>query len=289
MRAKITLLAVAGALASTGAAVDIMYWDVLKLAWRLNDTAPWASALIAAGANASGTMGLIATAAAILAMTAQNRGMDGEPSGEKRKGLLIVFEGATASGKTTQATRLARNLENRGWTTVEAREPGGTETAEEIRTITTDQRELTPVTRLMLFEAARAELMADVIKPALDAGHAVILDRYTASTVAYQGWGDGLDLDTIARLNRMTTGGTTPDLTVWIRTGAKAREERLARRGPRNNRYDAMSEEYYDRVNAGYESQRKDRETGKWLTLDGEEGPDQIEGRIWQEVKRLTR
>ncbi|MDD4004938.1 MAG: dTMP kinase [Elusimicrobiaceae bacterium] len=131
------------------------------------------------------------------------------------KGLFIVFEGPDRAGKTTQARKLAAYLQSRGIETVHTREPGGTPFAEAIRSILLDPcHKVAPSAELLLYEAARAQHTQQLVRPALAAGKAVLSERYTMSTVAYQGYGRGLDLKLVNRLNKAATGGLRPDLTL---------------------------------------------------------------------------
>src|SRR5262249_27005109 len=129
--------------------------------------------------------------------------------------LFITFEGGEGAGKSTQAGLLAERLRNAGREGLVLREPGGATPRGELRNILLDgDKPISPPAELLLFLAARAELVETVIKPALAAGQTVICDRFTDSTLAYQGYGRGLDLETIRRLNAVATGGLAPVLTV---------------------------------------------------------------------------
>jgi len=131
--------------------------------------------------------------------------------------MFLTFEGIDFCGKSTQARLLVERLE-KNHTVRLIREPGGTRISEQLREILLDKRhlELTEVAELFLFEASRAQLVAEVIRPALERGEFVICDRYSDSTTAYQGFGRGVDIEAIARVNALATGGTEPDLTVVI-------------------------------------------------------------------------
>jgi len=133
-------------------------------------------------------------------------------------GLFITFEGGDRSGKTTQIARLAAALRDAGRDVVTLREPGGTVVGEGVREILLDpaHEELSPMAELLLFTASRAQLSLTVIKPALDAGIIVLCDRHADSSVAYQGYGRGLDLEMIRSINRWATGGLVPDRTIVL-------------------------------------------------------------------------
>ncbi|NLU50106.1 MAG: dTMP kinase [Syntrophomonadaceae bacterium] len=136
----------------------------------------------------------------------------------KKKGLFISFEGIDGSGKTTQVKRLGQSLRDKGYELVTVREPGGTPVAEKIRELLLDARNdgICPRTEAFLYAAARAQLVTEVINPALTEGRVVIADRYLDSTLAYQGYGRGLDTRFLEQLNRLAVAGTVPDLTIIL-------------------------------------------------------------------------
>lgn len=136
----------------------------------------------------------------------------------KNKGLFISFEGIDGSGKTTQVKRLGQSLRDKGYELVTVREPGGTPVAEKIRELLLDARNdgICPRTEAFLYAAARAQLVTEVINPALTEGRVVIADRYLDSTLAYQGYGRGLDTRFLEQLNRLAVAGTVPDLTIIL-------------------------------------------------------------------------
>jgi dTMP kinase len=131
--------------------------------------------------------------------------------------MLITFEGIDGAGKSTQAIKLKRHLQERGREVLTLREPGGTPVAEQIRELLLESRnDITPVGELLLFSASRAELVQKVIRPALENGDEVILDRFFDSTTAYQGYGRGLDLDMLGEINRIASCGLVPDITFYL-------------------------------------------------------------------------
>ena len=131
--------------------------------------------------------------------------------------MLITFEGIDGAGKSTQVIQLKRHLVERGREVLALREPGGTPVAEEIRELLLESHnDITPVGELLLFAASRAELVQQVIRPALESGSDVILDRFFDSTTAYQGYGRGLDLGMLAEINRIASCGLVPDLTFFL-------------------------------------------------------------------------
>ena len=130
--------------------------------------------------------------------------------------LFIVFEGGDGSGKSVQSRALFRRLRQQGYPALLTREPGGSALGENLRRWLKRSQGLSPLTELSLFTAARSQLVAEVVRPTLQSGTMVICDRFTASTVAYQGYGRGLDLKLVQRLNRLASDGLAPDLTVLL-------------------------------------------------------------------------
>ena len=155
-----------------------------------------------------------------------------------KKGLFIVFEGPDRSGKSTQVRLLSAWLKKKGRGTVLTREPGGAGISEAIREILLDpENKISPLTELLLYEAARAQHTSDVILPALKAGKTVISDRFTMATTAYQGYGRKLDLKMVETLNRIATSGLKPDLTAvftmpdseFFKRGKELKSDRMER------------------------------------------------------------
>ena len=165
-----------------------------------------------------------------------------------RAGKFITFEGIDGSGKTTQIRYLADYLESLGYEILLLREPGGTKISEEIRRILLDMKNegMEPETELFLFEAARSQLVREIIGPALERGVWVISDRFHDSTTAYQGYGRGLPLDMVHELNRRAIGDMVPDMTILIELGADARKSRLGKRREdgQRDRLDVESEAF---------------------------------------------
>jgi dTMP kinase len=174
-------------------------------------------------------------------------------SRHRKRGAFITLEGIEGCGKSTQAGRLAKHLREEGYRVVETREPGGTPLAERIRDIflSPSAEPVAPECEAHLILACRSQHVAQVIKPALQAGAVVICDRFADSTLAYQGYGRGLDLRSLERLNRFATGGLTPALTLLldlpVATGlARRRRERDV------NRLDREAKAFYERVRQGF-------------------------------------
>ncbi|MPZ47735.1 MAG: dTMP kinase [Dehalococcoidia bacterium] len=182
-----------------------------------------------------------------------------------RHGLLITFEGGEAAGKTTQSELLALHLEAGGWQVLRLREPGGTPLGEQVRHLLLQREtQLTPEAELMLFLAARAELVRRVILPALTDGAVVICDRFSDSTYAYQGFGRGLDLDEVRRLDAFATGGLVPDLTVLLDLPVELSRRRL---GSDTDAFEREADAFHERVREGYIALAGENPE-RWLVLD---------------------
>jgi len=167
-----------------------------------------------------------------------------------QRALFIALEGMDRSGKTTQAELLAEWLRERGRTVVLTREPGGTPLGERLRAIILDRSiDCAPRSELLLILAARAQHVAEVIQPALQAGSTVITDRFSLSSLAYQGFGRGLPLDEISAADAAATGGLRPDLTVVVDVSLKTV---LARIGEDPDRFEGEGREFLQRVITGY-------------------------------------
>jgi dTMP kinase len=175
--------------------------------------------------------------------------------------VFVTLEGIDRSGKTTQAELLAEAL---GSDTLLVREPGGTDAAERIRELLGDPGlELDPVGELLLFGAARADLVARVIRPAIEAGRDVVCDRFADSTLAYQGAARGLGTDRVEKLNRLATGGLEPDLTVLLRLDP----EQAADRGLGGDRFEGEGIEFQHEIANAYDEIAK-RHPGRVAVVD---------------------
>ncbi|MEW6510469.1 MAG: dTMP kinase [Bacteroidota bacterium] len=169
--------------------------------------------------------------------------------------MFITFEGVDSSGKTTQAQRTVDMLRERVNRPVHfIREPGGTVISERLREILLDREhlELDGLTELLLFSASRAQLVHEVIMPALHRGDIVVCDRYYDSTTAYQGYGRGLDLDTVRRINAAATAGTDPDLTILVDITVDEIERRKRAARAEYDRMESAGRDFYERVRNGY-------------------------------------
>lgn len=199
-------------------------------------------------------------------------------------GLFVTFEGGEGSGKSTQVARLAARLRAMGLDPLVAREPGGTPVGEGIRALLLDhERRPTAMTEALLMVAARAQLSATVLRPALDAGRLVLCDRFGDSTLAYQGGGRGIDHALLLELNRAATGGLAPALTLLFDVPVGVGLERRHGSAGATNRLDREPAEFHERVRARY-LELAAAEPGRWRVLDATLGEDEIEARVWEAV-----
>ncbi len=219
------------------------------------------------------------------------------------KGLFIVFEGGEGSGKSTQAERLIQRLSEAGHQAVLVREPGTTNLGLYLREYLKSKLPLTLESELLLFAAARAQLVAEEIRPTLEQGITVIADRYTGSTVAYQGYGRGVRRNVIDYLNDYVTGGLLPDATFFLDI---APDEGLNRVGPPqlqmalmpgdtaevgradvagHRRFEDQSLAFHNRVRRGYLELASS--SPGWHTLDARLTQDELAGSIWNIVETL--
>ena len=207
-------------------------------------------------------------------------------AGEAPAGRFIVLEGGEGAGKSLLAARLARRLEAAGVHTIEAREPGGTPAGEAARDLL--GQSLTPWGEAFAFLLARSELVSRVIKPALEGGAVVLCDRFRASTVAYQGYGRGLDLKRLAEANASAAQGLAPDLTLYLdlppETGLRRKQGE--RGGPATGREGLA---FHERVREGYRQQLAQAPEGTWLAIDATQPPEAVEAEAWAAVAALLR
>lgn len=204
--------------------------------------------------------------------------------------MFIVIEGIDGAGKTTQAGLLARRLRRSYPATVLTQEPGGTALGEHLRELVKHGTDLdiTPQAELLLFAASRAQLVERVLRPALDQGIPVISDRYIYSTVAYQGYGRGLDQRLVASSIHLATGGLLPDLVFLLdldaRVGLLRKHDPMAlATGLDGDRFEGETLSFHERVRQGYWDQA-DADRGRWVVLDATLSPQKIARLIWQSV-----
>ena len=207
--------------------------------------------------------------------------------------MFITFEGVDGSGKSTQTKLFAEFLRERFGTDkiILTREPGGTLIGEQIREVVHAMRnqEMSPRTEFLLYNAARAQVVAQVIRPALAQGKIVLSDRYGDSTMVYQGYGRQLDLDMVRRVIDYATDSLKPDVTFFIDVNI---EEGLARRnngharGEELNRMDTQTREFYERVRQGYETLMR-AEPQRWIRIDGTRSIDQVQADLQSAAARV--
>jgi len=197
-------------------------------------------------------------------------------------GYFITFEGVEGSGKSTQIKLLSEQLTTRGLRTVLTREPGGCPIADKIRAILLDAENsaLSPLSELMLYAAARAQHVIEVIVPALDSGSIVLCDRFCDATVAYQSFGRGIDRTIIDNLNLIACQGVAPDLTLLFDCDPKVGLDRARRRietttGPREERFELEALAFHQRVRDGYRRLAADQ-PDRFLIIDGAESIENI-------------
>jgi dTMP kinase len=216
----------------------------------------------------------------------------------ERKALFIAFEGGEGAGKTTQAQLLQERLRGLGREVLLTREPGGTDVGERLREIilrpskmssgpsaAPPQSKLTAAAELFLFLAARAQLVSEVIRPALADGTVVVCDRFSDSTIAYQGYGRGLYIEAVRRACELATGGLRPDLSVLLDLPV---ETGLARQSE-GGEWDAIgqeSREFHMRVRRGFHELAA-AEPQRWLVVDAAQPVEEVARVIWERIRGL--
>ncbi|OGN95271.1 MAG: dTMP kinase [Chloroflexi bacterium RBG_13_51_18] len=199
--------------------------------------------------------------------------------------LFITFEGGEGCGKSTQARLLYRRITKLAIPALLTYEPGGTDLGKRIKHLVKYSRiTIDPLAETMLFNASRAQLIEDIIKPALEKGTVVICDRYTDSTTAYQGHGHGLDLSIVKTVNSMAAQGVVPDLTVLLDVPVEIGLERKKKIKP--DRFQTQSWDFHKGVRAGFLKLAK-AEPKRWLVIDATQNQETIAGIIWQRVSKL--
>ncbi|MEI8134277.1 MAG: dTMP kinase [bacterium] len=196
--------------------------------------------------------------------------------------MFITFEGIDGCGKTTQAQLLRERLQAIGKDVLLLREPGGTELSEQVRTILLNKTFTNPLTReteLLLFAASRAQLVREVIRPALDRGTIVLLDRFTDSTLAYQGFGRGVALKQIEQINQAATGGLEPEITFLLDLPLEIAAER--RKDSPEDRIESERTEFHQKVMEGYWYLAQQNEV-RIRTIDAKKSQKDIAEKIWE-------
>jgi len=198
-----------------------------------------------------------------------------------KKGFFITFEGIEGCGKTTQLRLLKERLQADGRQVLATREPGGCPIADKVRAILLDAENsaMTPSAELLLYAAARAQHVQEMVVPALERGEIVLCDRFTDATVAYQGHGRGLNLDLIGQLNEVATCGVAPGLTILmdcpVETGlSRARARIESTEGDREERFELESMRFHERVRAGYLKLAHDN-PARFIVIDAARGVEE--------------
>ncbi|MCY4114255.1 MAG: dTMP kinase [Chloroflexi bacterium] len=207
----------------------------------------------------------------------------------RRRGLFIAFEGPEGSGKSTQAQMLADRLQQAGLDVLLTREPGGTELGERLRALMFRERslpEMNPRVQALLMLAARAQHVAERLRPWLNDGGVVVCDRFAASTLAYQGAGFGLEISELDQMNAFATAGVLPDVTLLLDLDVQIGVMRsLKQRGSdweKAGGMNAQKLEFHARVRRGYLEQA---ETDGWAVLDATQSPEDLSQEIWRRVE----
>jgi dTMP kinase len=201
--------------------------------------------------------------------------------------MFITLEGPDGSGKTSQLALLVDFLRQQGYTVLATREPGGTQIGDQIRAVLSDlsNQEMRPRTELLLFQASRAQLVEQVVRPHLQEGGIVLCDRYADSTLAYQGYGhQTFPLDQVQSIIHFATGGLKPDLTLLLDVDVKAGLQRRAQDGDWN-RLDAYQLEFHQRVRQGY-LQMAQAEPRRWVVIDASRSMDEVQTELREVVLR---
>lgn len=206
----------------------------------------------------------------------------------KRRGIFITFEGVEGCGKSTQATRLAAHLRERGYAVMLTREPGGTPLGEKIRDILLDlgQSGMLPEAELFLYMASRAEHVALVIEPALEREEIVIADRFGDASVAYQGGGRGLGSALVESLNQVATRGVKPDVTILLDLDPECGLDRLSRRGGGKDRIESEESSFHERVRDAYLA-AAERDPARFSVIDGSATQDAVFASILARIEQL--
>lgn len=201
--------------------------------------------------------------------------------------MFITLEGPEGSGKSMQICDLAEFLRQQGYQVLTTREPGGTFIGDQIREVIMrmDNTMMNPRTEILLFCAARAQIVEEVIRPNLEKGLVVISDRYADSTLAYQGYGHGLDLDILKQILRFATGGLTPDLTLLLDVDIEEGLNRRRTGGGEWNRLDAQQLAFHQRVRQGYLKMAAE-EPERWRTINARQNPAQVQADIQTAIKK---
>jgi len=208
--------------------------------------------------------------------------------------LFLSIEGGDGVGKSTQAALLMARMRAASVDALLVHEPGGTEIGEEIRRLVKGDVPRSPMSELFLFEAARAQLVQDVIRPALDAGRVVVTDRYADSSIAYQSFGRGVDIANVRALNQAATAGLTPDATILLDISPERALSRVngddgsvgRSDEPDQTRFEQEPLEFHQRVARGFNALAS-QEPGRWFVVDASTPPEGVADKVWSIVSNL--
>lgn len=198
--------------------------------------------------------------------------------------MFITFEGIEGSGKSTQIKLLATVLQSRGYSVLQTREPGGCPLADKIRTLLldADHRNMVPMTELMLYAAARAQHLAEVVQPALDAGTVVLCDRFSDATYAYQAYGRGLPRKVVSQLNQLACNNLVPDLTLLFDcdvaigiSRARNRINSMDKTTPKEERFELEALSFHQRVRDGYLALAKEN-PDRFVIIKADKPPETV-------------
>jgi dTMP kinase len=206
----------------------------------------------------------------------------------RSSGLFVAFEGPEGAGKSSQILRLAQRLRAEGFDPVVTREPGGSPAGDRVRALLLDPSlTLDPLSELLLYAAGRAQHVAELIAPALAAGRLVLTDRFSAATVAYQGYGRQLDLAFVEALNERVTLGHRPDLTVLLDLPPQVGLARVAARGAAD-RLERAALDFHRRVREGFLAQAA-AAPERWTVVDAGRDPEAVAQAVWAAVTKPLR
>lgn len=196
--------------------------------------------------------------------------------------MFITFEGIDGSGKSTQIKKLKKRLEQEGAMVKVFRDPGGPVVSEKVREILLNpDYDIDSVTELLLFSAARSQLMAESVLPSLEEGSVVILDRFYDSTTAYQGYGrESIPLDEIQKMNRIASHKHPPDLTIYMKISLEDAKKRMA---TTKDRMELSGDQFYQKVIEGFNKIAESED--RFITVDATKAEDKVHDRIWEHIR----
>lgn len=202
--------------------------------------------------------------------------------------MFITFEGLDFSGKSTQAKLFVERLRKEAYPVLMERDPGGTAIGETIRRVLLDPSSagMGEVTELLLFSASRAQLVHEIIGPALRKGTVVVCDRFYDSTTAYQGWGRGLGIEEIKTINRAAAHSLVPDLTLFFDIPVEELHRRMKGQRPSADRMESSGREFYERVRKGYLLLAE--EESRFMVLDGMKPVEELHALVWERFQALV-